>query len=243
MKVVLVQYLTSTIRSIMTRKLKEKVKGNFRKENTRYSSEDDAAKDIEKSKCDFIVEGQTEEYYLNSLQMDSLLPYTIAKIYNVKGNLKKGFYEKCQILLEKLFANPRPHIIICLFDLDLCYGHDHLKTYNKYKSLLSDYKKEIAKKELLICDSLPSIEYWFLSHFVNKSRYMTSDAAISDLIKYIPAYGKADKNLSSLDWSGLNTHLQTAIKSQSKVSEDSKLLFDFNTNISYSNIYKIFQVR
>ena len=214
----------------------------FRKDKTKYSSESVAAKIIEKPKCDFVVEGQTEELYLKSLKNNPLLPYIISKIYNLKGSKNESIFESCDSTIKKLLKNPRPNKIVCVFDVDVCYGRNNLKNYKKFKSLLLDYKNEVSKNELLICESLPSIEFWFLTHFENVTRYMTAVDAVAALKKHISAYGKSDKFLSSFDWSVINNHLVSAIKSQNRISEDEKLLYGNDINISYSNVYKLFQV-
>lgn len=225
----------------MARRLQTAVKEKFRRENTKYSSEDNAIMEIGKPKCDFIVEGQTEDYYFKSLKNNNLLPNEIAKIHNLKGDEGGDIFDKCKKCINKLFTNPRPNRLICVIDVDKCCGNNNQTNYLKFKSILNTYKKEISKKQIVICESLPTIEFWFLAHYINISRYLTANDAVTELKKVIPNYSKSISFLDNLDWNGLNNHLQTAILSQSKIPEESKLSYSNDVNISYSNIYKIFK--
>ena len=70
---------------------------------------------------------------------------------------------------------------------------------------------------------------------------MYTNNAIHELKKHIPNYSKSNSFLDKLDWKSLNANIASAIKLQSNVPEESKLSHTNNINISYSNIYKIFQ--
>ena len=53
----------------------------------------------------------------------------------------------------------------------------------------------------VLCDSMPSIELWFLIHFLNTNRYFaTSDEVISVLRRYIPNFSKHQSFLSKETW-------------------------------------------
>ena len=97
----------------------------FRKDKTKYSSESDAAKNIDNPKCDFVVEGQTEQLYLKSLKNNPLLPYVISKIFNLKGSKNEGVFESCDSTIKKILKNPRPNKIVCVFDVDVCCGRNN----------------------------------------------------------------------------------------------------------------------
>lgn len=58
--------------------------------------------------------------------------------------------------------------------------------------------KYAGNKNVLICDSMPPIEFWFLIHYVNTSRYFQdSDAVINMLRRYISGYDKSGTFLKS----------------------------------------------
>ena len=226
----------------MARRLNPPLKNIFRKTNTKYNSEDNAVLDIQKTTCEFIVEGQTEVSYFNSLKSNNNLLFTIDKIINLKGCEGGGLFETCAKEIYKRLKNPRPNTIICVFDGDVCCGNNNKSNYNKFLSILSDFKNEIKMKEILICESVPSIEFWFLVHYDNNiSRFMYTNDAIHELKKHIPNYSKSNSFLDKLDWKSLNANIASAIKLQSNVPEESKLSHTNNINISYSNIYKIYQ--
>ena len=88
------------------------------------------------------------------------------------------------------------------------------------------------KDDILICDSMPSIEYWFLLHYDEKYGSMTADNALRALQEHIKNYDKTVKFLRQQSWvadmlPNLNSACQRA-----------------RNNIdgaSYSNVYKIFE--
>ena len=54
---------------------------------------------------------------------------------------------------------------------------------------------------VFICDSMPSIEFWFLIHYMNTSKYFrTSQAVIRILKKFIPGYEKTGAFLEKMQW-------------------------------------------
>ena len=87
-------------------------------------------------------------------------------------------------------------IAICVFDADV-------STWNEAerKKLAALQKKYEGNASVVLCDSMPSIEYWFLLHFKHTTRhYGTSKAVIRELKKYIPQYDKTEQFLSNQRW-------------------------------------------
>lgn len=87
-------------------------------------------------------------------------------------------------------------IAICVFDADV-------STWNEAerKKLAALQKKYEGNASVLLCDSMPSIEYWFLLHYKHTTRHFgTSKAVIKELKKYIPQYDKAEQFLSNQRW-------------------------------------------
>jgi hypothetical protein len=85
---------------------------------------------------------------------------------------------------------------ICVFDADVSIWNEAERL--KLNALRRKYKDNPS---VLLCDSLPSIEYWFLLHYKNTNRYYgTSQAAIEDLKDFIPQYDKAEKFLQQEKW-------------------------------------------
>lgn len=87
-------------------------------------------------------------------------------------------------------------IAICVFDADV-------STWNEveHKKLDALRKKYKDNPSVLLCDSMPSIEYWFLLHYKHTTRhYGTSKAVIKELRKYLPQYDKTEQFLSNQKW-------------------------------------------
>lgn len=87
-------------------------------------------------------------------------------------------------------------IAICVFDADVSTWNDAER--KKLDTLRKKYK---YNPSVLLCDSMPSIEYWFLLHYKNTTRHFgTSKAVIKELKKYIPKYDKTEQFLSNPKW-------------------------------------------
>ena len=87
-------------------------------------------------------------------------------------------------------------IAICVFDADV-------STWNEVerKKLDTLRKKYENNPSVLLCDSMPSIEFWFLLHYKNTTRHFgTSKAVIKELKKYIPHYDKTEQFLGNQKW-------------------------------------------
>lgn len=107
--------------------------------------------------------------------------------------------------------------VIAVFDADVAlWRGDEMA---KLEALKSKYERN---PNVIICDSLPSIEYWFLLHFANIHRlFTTSEGVTKELRKYIPFYDKTAKFLSNPNWvetlcadNKIRTALQNAAKSE-----------------------------
>lgn len=85
---------------------------------------------------------------------------------------------------------------ICVFDADVSTWNElELKKWN---ALRRKYKNNPL---VLLCDSLPSIEYWFLLHYENTNRfYGTSRAVGEELKKFISQYDKTEQFLQNQKW-------------------------------------------
>ena len=87
-------------------------------------------------------------------------------------------------------------IAICVYDADV-------STWNEMerKKLAALQKKYEGNASVLLCDSMPSIEYWFLLHYKHTTcHFGTSKAVIKELKKYIPQYDKTEQFLSNQKW-------------------------------------------
>lgn len=96
--------------------------------------------------------------------------------------------------IEEVLRNES--IAICVFDADV-------STWNEAerKKLAALQKKYEGNASVVLCDSMPSIEYWFLLHFKHTTRHFgTSKAVVKELKKYIPQYDKTEQFLGNQKW-------------------------------------------
>jgi hypothetical protein len=122
-------------------------------------------------------------------------------------------------------------IAVCVFDADV--SRTQPAEADKLERLRARYKNN---KRVIICDSMPSIEFWFLIHYLNTNRHFnSSDEVISVLRKYIPDFSKHEKYLQQEKWVAdllSEGHLETACKRAKEMGLD---------GASYSNVYKAFE--
>ncbi len=93
--------------------------------------------------------------------------------------------------------------------------------------------KYASNPQVLLCDSLPSIEYWFLLHYEDTNRFFKdSNAVVKELQKYLQGYGKNEKFLENEKWvndmSG-EQRMESAIERAQKYGTQGE---------SFSNVWK-----
>ena len=119
----------------------------------------------------------------------------------------------------------RPKITVIGEGLTERWYFNHLRSGMKEK-----YKDS---EDVLICDSMPSIEFWFLIHYLNTAKYFTdSKAVIVKLREWLPEYRKTGRFLEKRKWVEdlcRDGRLDVACVRASAMKEDSQ---------SYSNVYK-----
>jgi hypothetical protein len=120
-------------------------------------------------------------------------------------------------------------IVICVFDTDvskrIAIENDRLQKLRE---------KYIHNKNVIFCDSLPSIEYWFLLHYINKRpHYTSSDAVEKVLKKYLIDYEKTGTYLENAKW------VKDMSLDKGSLSNACSLAEKGSTGeASYSNVYK-----
>lgn len=123
-------------------------------------------------------------------------------------------------------------IAVCVFDADVTRTRPAEKI--KYDDMCRKYAKNPS---VILCDSMPSIEFWFLLHFFNTNRYFaTSDDVIAVLRRYIPNFSKHQSFLSKETWvSDLlsDIRLDTALANAKAIGVEGE---------SYSKLPKLFEI-
>ncbi|MBE9467166.1 MAG: RloB domain-containing protein [Bacteroidetes bacterium] len=118
---------------------------------------------------------------------------------------------------------------MCAFDADV--AQRNLNKANLLKGFIKKYKNN---KNVIICDSLPSIEFWFLLHFKKTNKTFSDYKAIrNELGKYISNYDKTDVFLETDEW------VKFLILNQDTAAIHAKQL---PSEGSYSNIYRAIEL-
>jgi len=87
-------------------------------------------------------------------------------------------------------------IAVAVFDTDTAAADKkEAARLNKLRAKYADDPR------VMLCDSMPSIEYWFLLHYEEVFKlFETSAAVIAELHKHIPAYKKKEAFLKNENW-------------------------------------------
>lgn len=202
----------------------------------------------------FLISGgtNTERYYFTHINDTTEYKFNIRpKYFADESNYTEAFPKRIKEILN---ANADPKIF-CVFDWDTIYG-DETKI-KKHEDFEKQFKTEISNGSVTICPSMPSIEYWFLLHFEDKTDLLKDYRAISNILApYIkPCFADPTKNLKKLlkqekylqssTWVKnlcSNGKLDIAIKRAEdniKAAEEARNL----ANQSYSYVYKAFKER
>ena len=180
--------------------------------------------DLELKKGLYIIgEGLTEQYYFTHLKH--------IKKYN--WHVKPRFFGKTDIAqidktVKKLLLGGVS--TVCVFDADVSARNE------KENEKLEKFKREYENEEcVLICDSLPSIEFWFLLHFVRTSKHFRNSSAVeNELKRFLTNYSKSKNYLENRSWvEELTQKLNEAIENAKSI--------DSQSQSSYSNIYKLLE--
>ncbi len=172
-----------------------------------------------------IGEGITEQYYLNHVK----------RIFRLNYIIKPRFFGNSSILeLERKIETLLPDdvFVICVFDADV-------SNYNEAERQRLEllYETYGDNSNVLLCDSLPSIEFWFLIHFLDTNRRFQNSSETETLLKnYIEGYRKTKAFLEKEKWVAdlcSDGKLETAIQRAKQYS---------NRAGSYSNLYKAFEM-
>lgn len=169
-------------------------------------------------------EGLTEQYYFTHIRSLFGYRYTIKPYFFSVTSLAEMDRKISEAITDGGYA-------IAVFDADVANRNEAEK--KKLESIRRKYSK---KNNVLLCDSLTSIEYWFLLHFDNTNKYFKdSSATENELRKYIPDYEKKSKFLQNIQW-------VKDLCSENKLSlaQERAKIFGQNGE-SYTNLYKAFE--
>ena len=168
--------------------------------------------------------GITEKWYFTHLQTK----------YRVRMKIRPRFFGKETVFtLEKKLTEVLKDggRAIIVFDADV-------STWNKAeKERLEALRSKYAKNSrVLLCDSMPSIEYWFLLHYANTNRHFgTSKAVITELVKHIKEFDKTETFLKNQKW-------VDDMSDDGRIEAAAQRAIAFGTDSeSYTNVWKAIQ--
>lgn len=129
--------------------------------------------------------------------------------------------------------------VVVVFDADVMASSETER--RRLQAIKDKYRNN---ENVLICDSYPCIEYWFLLHYADTHKLYSaprlSDEVVKDLCDYIPAYSKQGKWVEDSRWVAAlraEGQEQAACERAVKYAEDSK---QYSDGQSYTNLYKFF---
>ena len=145
----------------------------------------------------FLISGgsNTERYYFTHINDLTEYKFNIRpRYFGDESNYTEVFPRRIQ---EILSANHDAKVF-CVFDWDTMYSNKaRLKNHRDFEEL---FKEEIAAGSVILCPSMPSIEYWFLLHFEDYTKFLKNYRAVSNVLgPYIkPCFLNPKKGLKSL---------------------------------------------
>jgi len=191
-----------------------------------------------KSVFSFVVDGECELWYLQLLkQHESLTIHLEPKIpVKKKLNDQLEMVKTLSVESEKVFW-------IVDFDTILKETKEAKKgnktSLQEFRDLYEQCK---TNEKIVIIVNNPCLEYWFLQHFEQTSKYFVSyDQLEKSLKRHLPDYEKKEKyfKYSKLNiYQKLKPYLNTAISNAMILGE-----FTFeNTQTGMAEMYKIFNI-
>ena len=146
----------------------------------------------------FVISGgtNTERYYF--IHINDITNYKfniIPKYFGDEASFPEVFPERIKEIIKKNVDAK----IFCVFDLDAVFRN---KTNQKnHREFLERIGEEINNGSVVLCPSMPCIEYWFLLHYENYTDLIKScGTKMQRLLRphMIPLFPDAEKKLLNL---------------------------------------------
>lgn len=201
----------------------------------------------------FVIAGgeNTERFYLKHISKITSYKFDIRPEYF--GN-ESGYDKIFLDRIENILNQNRDPKIFCLLDFDTINKDEQNKIkYKNFKEAIFEYTE---KGTVVLCLSMPCVEYWFLLHFENTTElFKTNEAVVVPLLKYMKDYFSDKPNrsfrrklknkeiLEDQSWVEKlcsDGKLELAIKRAKENIENAIKNNELENNISYSYIYKLF---
>ena len=201
----------------------------------------------------FIISGgkNTERYYFRHISDTTIYKFNIVPEY---FGMESGYTEIFPNRIKKILKDNPEAQIFCVFDWDTVRGHK--KNLEKHQAFVNQFKTEIDSGTVVVCPSMPSIEYWFLLHFENYTDLITScGRKIQTLLSpymmpYFPGSKKellnllkSEEYINKSEWVEklcADGKLDKAIECAENNIAEAETNGDLNEH-SYSFVYKVFK--
>lgn len=229
----------------MERKLAEEIKQPKYFEGKTNVSYGDGTKDLFPL-SPFIISGgkNTERYYFQHINTIKGTSFNIEpKYFGKESKYTKEFPKR----ISEILKNHNDAKIFCVFDFDTVYGNE--TNQKKHKEFVENIKDNIDNGIVVLCPSMPCIEYWFLLHFEDDKSLFLNCESLKESLKCMESYFDKDKYGKSVisklkekeyienkDWVEklcADGKLEMAIERAEKKTD--------SMNQSYSYVYKIFK--
>ncbi len=144
----------------------------------------------------FLISGgkNTERWYF--AHINDITDYKfniIPKYFGDESGYTEVFPNRIKSILEKN-ADAK---IFCVFDWDTIF--DNETNQEKHRVFEEELQSEIENGTVILCPSMPSIEYWFLLHFENHTNLIKDNGnAVGFLAPYIKSWFTSEKKLSKI---------------------------------------------
>lgn len=142
-----------------------------------------------KARYAVLGDGITEQWYLFHLKEWKTYKYKISPSLFANVGI-----EKAKEIIDGLLAD----------------GYDQVTFLTDYDTIVSQGKKDDferlikeygSKEDVLICETMPAIELWFLLHFTYTTREFVNAIQVErELKRYLPEYEKRKSFLEKKDW-------------------------------------------
>ncbi|MEM0997388.1 MAG: RloB family protein [Bacteroidota bacterium] len=180
-----------------------------------------------------IGEGETEWHYFNNVRTRERFPFSLSPQLPTNSDYRSIFAKAIQFVKEGW------DLIYCVLDTDTIFRSQKLKQdYIKEKKRVTKYTN------IVVIESMPCIEYWFLIHYTGFSTklYPNFKSLQAKLKLHLKGYQKTSKYFKSIN---LYKHLTQTGSLTNAIGIAQRLRHHVKQNpdirVSYSDLDLIFQ--
>lgn len=240
------------------RKLSDDNKPNlyFQQIDTGHFEEKQATRDLAPS-FPFIISGGEITEYQYFLGISKYTTYKFDVNDNYFG-LESKYYDIFPEYIENnILSGNSEALIFCVFDWDTIYrGQTKREKHEAFLSKIDAIRVKFPNCKIVICPTMPSIEYWFLLHFTNTDDLFVSCGKVNNRLSPLMkdfcfpnaniSLGKILKKgeyLSDLLWVQklcADGKLETAIQNAKANIKAAETAGDLDKH-SYSYVYQVFK--